>query len=229
MKIKFLFIVSAFFCLLKLAPAGAQNLNTGNVQSLNVDQINQAKTVIGYSGLSPQQAAAEARKRGASEAQIQQMLKRMEQEASEKKASNDLLQTDIYQGPDKDAFKLHRSRLINFKDESKLTEVKVNMTDDYNYLNINISCNFDKGSVLIELVDPKGEKKGNYSVKTDDSVVIGDKTTTQEHVMGEMAKEFTTPLKGEWIIRATPISATGRVQIEIIQQYAPGGMSRSLR
>jgi len=225
MKIRFLFIVSVFFCLLKLAPAGAQNLNTVNVQSLNVDQINQAKTALGNSGLSPQQAVAEARKRGASEAQIQQMLK----ETSEKKASNDLLQTDIYQGPDKDAFKLHRSRIINFKDESKLTEVKVNMTDDYNYLNINISCNFDKGSVLIELVDPKGEKKGNYSVKTDDSVVIGDKTTTQEHVMGEMAKEFTTPLKGEWIIRATPISATGRVQIEIIQQYAPGGMSRSLR
>jgi len=222
MKIRFLFIVSVFFCSLKLAPAGAQNLNTGNVQSLNVDQINQAKTVLGYSGLSPKQAAAEARKRGASEAQIQQMLKRMEQEASEKKKGNELWLTDVAKEQIKDQIKLERSRRLDFSNASKKSEVKINMTEDHNWLHLKISSNFSTGAVVVEIIDPNGEKRGTYTIKTDDPVELGENTTTAEHVNAELAKDFRYPQNGEWIVRAIPTSATGWIVIEITQEYCQG-------
>jgi protein involved in polysaccharide export with SLBB domain len=92
MKVRFLFFLSVSSCFLFLASAEAQNLNNVNVQSLSTDQINQAKKALGSSGLTPQQAAAEARKRGASEAQIQEMVKRME--GTSQKKGNDT----IYRG-----------------------------------------------------------------------------------------------------------------------------------
>jgi hypothetical protein len=82
-----------------------------------------------------------------------------------------------------------------------------------------ILCTVDKGSVVVEIIDPKGQKQGTCTVKSDDSVVLGENSTTQEHVTGEITKDFRYPLNGEWIIRSTPSSALGRVQMDIRQEY----------
>ena len=120
---------------------------------------------------------------------------------------------------EKDEVKIHKSRIIDFKNESKKSEVKVMMNEDYNFLQFRINCNLDKGNVVVEIIDPKGEKQGTCTVKSDDNVVLGENSTTQEHVTGEIIKDFRYPLNGEWIIRASPSSAMGRVQIGIDQQY----------
>jgi len=54
----------------------AQTVQNIDIKNLSNSQINQAKQAMGSSGLSIEQAIAEARKNGASEAQIQQMMKR---------------------------------------------------------------------------------------------------------------------------------------------------------
>jgi hypothetical protein len=120
---------------------------------------------------------------------------------------------------EKDPVKVQRSRILNFNNESKKTEVKVNMTDDYNYISFRIVSFFEKGCVIVEIIDPKGEKQGTCTVKSDDNIIVGENTTTKEHVSGEITKDFRYPLNGEWIIRVIPTAATGSVQIEIMQQY----------
>ena len=219
MKIRFLFIVSVVFCLLNLTHAWAQNVKTSNVQSLNVDQTNQAKTASGNSDLDIQKAAAEARKQGASEAQIQQMIKRMELEYSEKKKRTELWLTDMAKEPVKDEITIHRSRSLGFQNESKKSEVKITMTNEYNYLGISIRSKFIKGTLVVEIFDPKGDKQGSYTLKTEETVVLGENTISGEQVSGEFDKYFKFPINGEWIIRAVPTSATGTIELVLIQKY----------
>lgn len=84
-----IFILTAGFIslLFTFSAIQAQGLQSIDVKSLSSSQINQAKQALLNSGLSEEQAIAEARNRGASEAQIQQMLTRMR--TTEKKAAKD--------------------------------------------------------------------------------------------------------------------------------------------
>jgi hypothetical protein len=59
-------------------------------------------------------------------------------------------------------------------------------------------------------------------LKTDDTIVTGDKTSVVEEVSGDMQKDFVNPLKGEWIIRAIPVSAEGTINVMIRQESFPG-------
>jgi|GEM_PF-1032401 len=120
-----------------------------------------------------------------------------------------------------DAIRLEKQKRLEFKGESTKSEVKLNMTDEFNYLGIHISCVIDKGSVAIELIDPDGKKQGSFVVKSEDVIVKGDNTTAVEHVNGQMKKVFGYPLKGEWIIRAIPSSAFATVDMFISQQFVP--------
>lgn len=65
-------------CLLTLMPTvNAQTLQNIDIKNLNSSQIKQAAKAFQSSGLSINQAVAEARKNGASEVQIQELIKRM--------------------------------------------------------------------------------------------------------------------------------------------------------
>jgi hypothetical protein len=114
--------------------------------------------------------------------------------------------------------KISRHRQIEFKNESKSSWTKVSMTDEFNYLVFKIAATLDQGSALIEIFDPKGEKKGGFTVKSD-GVKTGPKSTTKEQVRGELVKNFRYPANGDWIIRTKPTDAVGRVDIMILQEY----------
>ncbi len=120
MKARSLFLLALFSLSICLFNVRAQNLNNVNIQSLSTDQINQAKKALGNSGLTPQQAAAEARKRGASEAQIQEMVKRME--GSSQKKGNDT----IYRGEPNNLYLIKDS--LDKVEERKTTERKKSET-----------------------------------------------------------------------------------------------------
>jgi hypothetical protein len=181
--------------------------SSGNSVSKTQEDANEAR----------RKATLEAHRRGRSEATPQQLLRLMDQEDSIKKA-NELWITDMKE-PVKDDINIQRTRHLNFNNESKKAEVKINMTDDYNYLGIMMRGWINTGCLEIELIDPNGNIKGKYTLKSDVSVVTGDKTSTTETVTGEMDKRFSYPIKGEWIIRAIPSSATSGLVITIDQQY----------
>lgn len=127
--------------------------------------------------------------------------------------------------PDNDKVATQRKATLTFNGESKPSEVKVKVSDGEGYLAIMIQSSFRSGSIAIELVDPKGENRGKYMLKTDDLIVTGDKTSVQEEVSGEMRKDFVNPMKGEWIIRAIPVSAEGTINVMIRQESFPGMQS----
>lgn len=124
--------------------------------------------------------------------------------------------------PTKDQIELKRNRVLHFENASKKSEVKINITEDQNWLGLRIQSNFNTGIVLVEIIDPDGEKIGTYTVKTDEPVELGENTTTNEQVSAQFDKSFRYPKKGEWIIRALPTAATGWIAIDINQAYHPG-------
>ena len=124
--------------------------------------------------------------------------------------------------PENDKVATQRKAVLTFKGESKPSEVKVKVADEEGYLVIMIQSSFRSGSIAVELLDPKGENRGKYMLKTDDLIVTGDKTSVMEEVSGEMQKDFVNPLKGEWTIRAIPVSAEGTINIMIRQESFPG-------
>ena len=78
MKTRF-FIITALFCSLfcPFNRSFAQDIKNLDVKSMSSSQIDQAKQALQNSGLTREQIIAEARKKGATDAQIQQMLSRM--------------------------------------------------------------------------------------------------------------------------------------------------------
>jgi hypothetical protein len=75
----------------------------------------------------------------------------------------------------------------------------------------------------VELLDPKGEKRGEYNLKSNETDHHRrSNTTVQEEVSGNLQKDFFNPLKGEWIIRAVPVAAEGTINVMIIQEYPSG-------
>ena len=119
----------------------------------------------------------------------------------------------------KDPITIHRDRTLYFTNESKKSEVKITMTDDYNYLGISIRSEFNQGKIVVEIIDPKGEKQGSYTLKTEEQVVLGDNTKSTEDVSGEFDKYYKFPISGEWIIRAVPTAATGNIKLTLTQMY----------
>ena len=124
--------------------------------------------------------------------------------------------------PEKDQVSIQRKANLRFSGETKVSEAKIKMTGDYNYLMIALHGGLMSGSVTVEMIDPKGEIRGKFSLKTDDLVITGDKTSIQQMVNGDMQKDFRMPLSGEWIIRATGVTAEGVIDIVINQQYRSG-------
>ena len=121
---------------------------------------------------------------------------------------------DTVQKPVQVPVSITRDRLLKFDNESKPSEVKINITND-NSLMFQVNSDFRQGTVVLEIIDPKGDKQCKYTLKTDEDVVIGDKTTTQESVHGSFSKMFRNPMKGDWIIRAIPTAASGNINIRI--------------
>lgn len=117
--------------------------------------------------------------------------------------------------------KINRNKQLKFDGESKKAEIKVGSIEDYNYLVLNINCQLTEGSVKLSIIDPKGDQQGTFTVKTDEQDVIGNNTTSNSMVSGQMAKVFGKPSIGDWIVRAEPTSAKGQLSIGIIQGFEP--------
>jgi hypothetical protein len=112
--------------------------------------------------------------------------------------------------------KLERKKSIMFADESKVAEVKINVTEEYNFLKIQIVSFLQRGEASFEIINPKGEVKGKYSIVAgeDKDIVKGENTHVESLASGEMERAYRNPEKGDWIVRIIPKRATGKTDID---------------
>jgi hypothetical protein len=120
-----------------------------------------------------------------------------------------------------DEVKIRRTQKLHFENESTKAEIKVEVTDVYNYVVFDIQCQLYQGEVLVEVFDPNGDKQGFFTVKSDDGTVSGENTKAESSVRGQMAKVFGKPLPGEWKIKANPTSAMGDLAAFITLGFEP--------
>ena len=62
----------------------------------------------------------------------------------------------VYISYSQEYMKMERKKHLQFENESETTEVKINVTDEYNFFKIGIECFLNAGEMLVELRDPKG-------------------------------------------------------------------------
>ena len=125
-------------------------------------------------------------------------------------------------GQTTEPIKLARTASLKFNPETKTSEVKIKITEDYNYLMVDIYGDFKAGSITVELIDPKGEKRGHFNLKVEDIVITGNVESTKAAVaIGKMQKGFAHPIVGEWIVRAIPVNAEGGISISFSQEFRP--------
>jgi hypothetical protein len=117
---------------------------------------------------------------------------------------------------------MESSKTLHFKNESKQAEVNIQVSEEYNFLLIEIQGTFQEGETLIELFDPNGNKKGFFTIKTETNITKGKNTSVMEMVSGKLAKHYRDPLKGDWLIRISPKMAVGYININTSLIYNPG-------
>ncbi len=108
--------------------------------------------------------------------------------------------------------------------EEKIIEIKV--LKDRRVMMLNVSCNAYMGSIMIEIYDPKGEKKEKFSVKshqnnskaTKKKGIVFSFTLSTKSASGMIDKVFHKPLEGIWKIKVMPQKASGHVSVSANQR-----------
>ncbi len=116
---------------------------------------------------------------------------------------------------------MESSKTLQFNNESNPAEVKIPVTNDFNLLIIEVHGTFQRGETLVELFDPKGNKKGFFTIKTESSISKGSNTAVMEKVSGKLAKHYRDPASGDWLIKISPDKAVGYIKINTTLAYRP--------
>ena len=117
--------------------------------------------------------------------------------------------------------KTERNRNLAFTNESKVARVKIQVTSEYNFMEIQIISEFAQGDAVIEILDPSGEVRGKYTIAAGGEIEAGDNTRISSSVSGEMERYYRDPAKGDWQVRITPKKATGNTFIRTSLLYHP--------
>lgn len=106
-------------------------------------------------------------------------------------------------------FSLTRSIKLSNNSGSKAIPVEINAESPEFLLSIN--CNLQSGTLNVEIYDPKGEKRGNFSVKG--SGHSNNKSGWSETVGGVINKRYRSPLEGTWTIKFISEKVTADISI----------------
>jgi len=107
------------------------------------------------------------------------------------------------------------SRSLKLENESKEQHISIDVSDEYDTFALSIDSNIREGKMSIEILDPSGEKQGNFSIGCQVGGV--NNPTTKEVVQGQFRKTFQNPKKGKWIVKIIPQNANAQVQIIVTQ------------
>jgi hypothetical protein len=107
------------------------------------------------------------------------------------------------------------SRSLKLENESKEQHISIDVSEEYNTLALSIHSNIYEGKLSIEILDPSGEKQGNFSIGC--QVGGANNPTTKEVVQGQFRKTFQNPKKGKWVVKIIPQNANAQVNITVTQ------------
>lgn len=108
---------------------------------------------------------------------------------------------------------MERSNNLTYNGESNISEIQVSVTDEFNLLTVKVDCKLIEGELLVEVINPNSEVKGNFTVIKSGVFSKGNNTQSEETVVGQIEKHFRNPIAGIWIIRLSPKNATGSASI----------------
>lgn len=112
-----------------------------------------------------------------------------------------------------DYFKVERNSPITFDNESDTVVFKIDCTDEYNFLSVQIESQLNQGQLMIELIDPKSNLIGNYTIITMSPSEHGKMVDYKEKVQGKLEKSIREPFIGSWLVRIIPVGALGKTTI----------------
>jgi hypothetical protein len=86
-------------------------------------------------------------------------------------------------------------------------EIVIPVSEQSNFLSLGFLADIRKGVITIEIYDPSGEKRKNYSVGSQ---------TNPEYVSNaiKVTEPFKNPMKGNWIIKISCKNAKGRFVLD---------------
>ncbi len=123
------------------------------------------------------------------------------------------------------------NRNIRLNGDSEKEEVKVEVNEKTKLFILKIRSDIRAGALTIEISDPNGEKKGNFSVGSQLNMSMKnrkEKNSKKETVHGEINKIFKEPLTGNWIIKIRPSKSHGIVRINTKQDFDTNMMNNAL-
>ncbi len=103
-------------------------------------------------------------------------------------------------------FEVNRS--IKFSSDSGEEEISIEVPEGTKRLILEIRGGIFDGKFAVEVIDPDGAKKGNFSLSTQI------KSGSDEQVSGHFEKHLKDPRSGTWIVRITPSKANGEINIK---------------
>lgn len=112
------------------------------------------------------------------------------------------------------------SREIRISGLSVNKNIEIDVSKESKTLVLNIACEIYSGSVSVEIYNPKGDKKGNFTIKS----IVNDgesvknkpfsKSIISEKVSGRIGKQFKVLTGGKWSVKIIPNKAYGVINIE---------------
>ncbi|WP_299116638.1 hypothetical protein [uncultured Winogradskyella sp.] len=100
------------------------------------------------------------------------------------------------------------NRTIQFDGSSEQQAIIIDVSKDTNKMHVSINSTVKSGYLTVELYDPKGNKKGNFSIES--QVNTSEK---KEQVCGQMQKHIEDPVNGKWTVLLVPNKVIGDVSI----------------
>ena len=113
----------------------------------------------------------------------------------------------------KTQFNLDRNIQLKNQDSNE-KNIKINVASNTSSLNLLIASFVYLGNVTIEIFDPNGLKKGNFSVESQVEETIPISGEPNETVQGQINQRIESPIKGTWIVKIRPTKAVGTVNIQ---------------
>jgi len=109
---------------------------------------------------------------------------------------------------------------IKLNNESEMQEIILPVKDSVNSLTILVQSNIQVGDLTLEILDPKGDKHGYFSIGSQLSTPIKNKSKYQgksgyysnpDKANGSLSRTINKPQEGDWKIKILPKDATGTI------------------
>ncbi len=100
------------------------------------------------------------------------------------------------------------NRTIELNGSSDQESIIIDVPKGTSKMHVSINSIIKSGYLTVELYDPKGNKKGNFSIESQLN-----STKKKDQVCGQMQKHIEDPLKGKWIVLLVPNKVIGDISI----------------